>query len=201
MNKLTLGFVLLACATSCGKKKGGSAASSGPADVSAANAAIPAAWKGKLEFVSQTITAHDDAVTVPAPKGWKPGNIQSMLEPPDGSGFGFGTSFWPSKTCGGECKEKSAAEWEAAANSATFGNMLAHNPPPKVIKDEKTPGHRVLIAEDQYTGGQVNNITIMMGWWKDGADRMYLCTVDLAPESKDLVNAFEQACAHMQTDF
>lgn len=207
MNKLMLGIAIAALAAGCKKKNDDPAAAKraehdNPGlNVAPANAAIPAAWKGKLEFVSQTIDNHGDAVTLPAPKGWKPGNIKSMLEPPDGSGFGFGTHFWAGKTCNGECTSKSAAEWEKSANEMSFGNELAHTPPPKVLKEDKRAGFRELIAEDQYTTGQTNNVTILMAWWKDGADRMYFCNVDLAPEAKDLVPAFEQACLLTSTEF
>ncbi len=182
--------------------KGDQPAPPAAADPAPANAAIPAAWKGKLEFESRTITTHDETVSVPGPKGGKAGHMPNGLEPANGSTtFGFGTTFSAGKTCGGACEDKPADKWEKAANSSFFDNMLAHTPAPKVYKDEKTPGHRVLIAEDQYTGGNVNSTTIMMAWWKDGADRFYYCNVTLAPESKDLVSAFEQACAKLVVAF
>ena len=192
----------------CGKKNAskdnakGSAAPKGPAasvDPGPANAKIPAAWKGKLEFVSEQVKDMDDTVTAVVPKGWTKKSVG--LEPPDGSSFGFGAKFWVGKDCDGECKAKSAAEWEKSASNSFFNNLMAHTPPPKVLKDDKQPGHRTLIAEDQYTDGQVNNTEIMMAWWKDGADHYYFCNATLPPESKDLVDAFEQACAHLDASF
>lgn len=201
-----IGIAAALALAGCGKKDKDGAGSSGGAgggdvDVAPANKAIPAAWKGKLEFVARTITNRDESATVPAPKDWKVGFLKDTLEPAEGNkAFGFATSFRAGKTCGGECKAKPAAEWEQAATSSFFGNMLAHKPPPKVLKDEKSAGKRVLIAEDQYTDGNQNKTVIMMAWWKDGADRLYYCTVDLAPESKELVGAFEQACAKLAVD-
>ena len=207
MNRFVIVIAALALGSSCKKKddvagdKSEAKKESGPAAVAPANSKIPDAWKGKLEFTSQTFTDHgEDKVTAPAPKGWKPGHVVS-LEPPDGSSFGFGTQFWVGKTCNGSCEAKPAAEWEKAADKMSFANEMAHTPPPKVIKEDKHPGFRELIAEDQHTDGNVNNTSILMAWWKDGADRMYFCNVDLAPESKDLVWAFEQACLHLNADF
>jgi hypothetical protein len=169
-------------------------------DVASANSKIPEAWKGKLEFMSQTLESHGDKVVVAAPKGWKPSNI-GALEPPDGSGFGFGTKFWTGKTCNGECKARSAADWGASADKVSFANELAHQPAPKILKDDKRDGFRELVAEDQHIDGNINMTSILMAWWKDGADRMYFCNVELAPESKDLVWAFEQACGHLRAEF
>jgi hypothetical protein len=208
MNRLVIVVAALALAAGCKKKEeagGGDKAADkkaapANADAGPANAAIAASFKGKIEFTSQTFDDHGDKVTAPAPKGWKPGHVVT-LEPPDGSGFGFGTQFWVGKTCNGSCESKPAAAWEKSANEMSFANEMAHTPPPKIIKEDKKPGFRELIAEDQHTDGNVNNTSILMAWWKDGADRMYFCNVDLAPESKDLVNAFEQACLHMVVDF
>ena len=52
-----------------------------------------------------------------------------------------------------------------------------------------------MIAEDTNTDGNVNNTTIITAWWKDGGERFYFCDATLAPESKDLVPAFDKACA------
>jgi hypothetical protein len=169
-------------------------------DVASANSKIPDAWKGKLEFTPQTLESHGDKVVVPAPKGWKPSNI-GALEPPDGSGFGFGTKFWAGKTCNGECKARSAVDWGASADKTSFANELGRQPAPKVLKEDKRAGFRELVAEDQHTDGNITMTSVLMAWWQDGADRMYFCNVDLAPEAKDLVWAFEQACWHLHADF
>jgi hypothetical protein len=200
--KIVLVMVL---AAACGKKDGDKG-KSGPArtvDPAPANAAIPAAWKGKIEFEAMKIADDFDkegTVTAVVPKGWVAGKgIKAMREPPEGAqGFGFGTHMWPGSGCGGECKARPSAELEAEANKSFFSNLLAHTPPPKVIKDEKTPGHRLLVAEDQ--GGGMDHISIMSAWWDDGAKRFSFCTVELAMEAKDLEPAFEQACNQRPAD-
>jgi hypothetical protein len=188
-------FVMIVAAA-CGKGSGDKAASKAEPkrtlDPAAANAAIPAAWKGKIEFEAAKIEDDfdkDKSVTAVIPKGWVPGKgIKSMREPPQGSNLGFGTHVWAGVGCGGECKERPAAELEKELNKSFFDNVLAHTPPPKVIKDEKTPGHRLLVTDES------GKITVVGGWWKDGAKEFAFCDADLATEAKDLEPAFEQAC-------
>ncbi len=197
MTRNTALLVSILALVACGNKGSSGTA----ADASAANAAIPAAWKGKIEFVTQTL-GKDEGVSVPAPKGWKPGFLDGTVEPPDGNkDFGFATNLRAGKTCGGECKSKDAAAWESAANESSFNNMLAHKPAPKVIKDEKRPGSRVMIAQDQNTDGNMNQTFVLVAYWKDGADRFYFCNASLAEVAKDLAPAFEQACTKMAVDF
>jgi len=193
--KLALAMILMTLAGCGGKKKGNDAP---PPDPAAANAAIPAAWKSKLEFTVQKLGdgKFTDPVAVAAPKGWKPGFLAGTLEPPEGnSDFGFGTTFRAGGSCGGDCKAKSAADWEAAANTSYFGNVLAHKPAPKIIKDEKTPGRRVMIAKDQHTDGNMNPLTIIVSTWQDDGERFWTCSVELGDKAtEDLAPAFEKAC-------
>ena len=79
--------------------------------------------------------------------------------------------------------------------------MLAHKPPAKILKDEKRPGSRVMIAQDQNTDGNANNTVVLTAYWKDDADRFLFCNATLNELSKDLAPAFEQACAKLALDF
>jgi hypothetical protein len=192
-------FVMIVAAA-CGKKDGGGdkgggdkKSGGGTVDPGPANAAIPAAWKGKIEFEAATIADDFDkegTVKAVIPKGWVGGKgIKAMREPPEtAKDFGFGTHVWSGSGCGGECKERPATELEKEANKSFFDNLLAHTPPPKVIKDDKTPGHRLLVVEED------SSMKIMAAWWKDGGKRFQFCTVELAKEAKDLEPAFEAAC-------
>lgn len=189
-------FVMIVAAA-CGKKGGDKAADKkaepkGTVDPAPANAAIPAAWKGKIEFEAAKIEDDfdkDKSFTAVIPKGWVPSKgIKTMREPPQGANLGFGTKVWAGTGCGGECKERPAAELEKELYKSFFDTVLAHTPPPKVIKDEKTPGHRLLVTDEN------GKLTIVGGWWTDGAKEFAFCTVDLATEAKDLEPAFEQAC-------
>jgi hypothetical protein len=196
--------IVLMFAAACGKggdKGGGGGGKSGggTADAKAANDAIPASWKGKVTFEVRSLGGEkkqsDEKVSVPVPKTWKAGFLEGSVEPADGdSAFGFGTKMWVTGGCDGECKARSSKEWEASANHSLFDNVLAHKPAPKIIKDEKKDGRRTMIAEDQYTDGNVNNTEVMTAWWTDGGTRFYFCDATLAPESKDLAPAFEKAC-------
>lgn len=198
MKKILLLVMIAACGKG-GDKGGAGKSGGGTADAKAANDAVPAAWKSKLSFEVRTVGGekdkHGEKVSVPVPKGWKAGFLEGEVEPPDGNNdFGFGTKVWVTGGCDGECKAKTSKEWEASANHSLFDNVLAHTPPPKIIKDEKKDGRRTMIAEDTNTDGNVNNTMVMTAWWKDGGERFYFCDVTLAPESKDLAPAFEKAC-------
>jgi hypothetical protein len=187
-------------AAACGKKDGdnkksggGGGGGGGTVDPAPANAAIPAAWKGKIEFEAVTIADDFDkegTVKAVIPKGWVGGKgIKAMREPPEGShDFGFGTHIWTGSGCGGECKERPAAELEKEANKSFFDTVMGHTPPPKVIKDEKKPGHRILVVDED------GKITISSAFWTDGAKRFQFCSVELDKEAKDLEPAFEAAC-------
>lgn len=161
------------------------------ANVAPANSRIPQAWKSKLEFVSQQLDSQGDTITVPAPKGWQTNDIGALV-PPDGSSFGAATQFWATKTCNGSCEAKSAADWEKAVDKMAFADELARTPPPKLLKEDRRPGFRELVAENPNDG----TTAILVAWWKDGAERAYLCDVTLAQEAQDLASAFEQACLH-----
>jgi hypothetical protein len=191
-------MVVAACGSKGDKGKGGEGGG-GSADAKAANDAVPAAWKSKLTFEVKTLGGkdkHGEKVSVAVPKGWKDGFLDGSVEPQDGNNdFGFGTTMRVGGTCGGECKAKSAKEWAAAADDSFFNNITAHQPAPKITKDEKKDGRRTMIATDQNTDGNMNRTYVVTAWWKDGGERFYFCDVELADESKDLAPAFEKACA------
>jgi hypothetical protein len=199
VKKLVSIAMIAACGKGGGSGKEAAKSGGGTADAKKANDAVPAAWKAKVTFETRTLGGEKDRsdvkISVPVPKGWKNGFLDGSVEPADGTDdFGFGTKLWVTGGCDGECKAKSAKEWEAAANHSLFDNVLAHKPAPKIIKDEQKDGRRTMIAEDQYTDGNVNNTMVMTAWWTDGGERFYFCDATLAPESKDLAPAFEQAC-------
>ena len=171
-----------------------SPAAAGP-DVTALNAAIPAAWKGKVEFAPRQLGERDDVMTVIVPKDWKKGFLSDQVEPPDGnSAFGFGTQMRIGATCGGECKARTVVEYAASADKELFSSLLAITPPPKVIKDEKTADQRVMIVETAAGTGFDPKTMVAVAWYKDGAERMYTCTVDLTKEAAELAPVFVQAC-------
>ena len=164
-------------------------------DLTALNASIPAAWKGKIEFAPRQLGERDDVMTAIVPKDWKQGFLHDEVDPPDGnSSFGFGTSMRIGATCGGMCKARTAAEYAASADKDLFASQLALTPPPKVIKDEKAPDQRVMVVEQAASPGNPPKTSVIIAWYKDNAERMYFCTVDLSKEAAELAPVFEKAC-------
>lgn len=194
-----MGWVLLAvAAAACGKGKdkaggaGGGAAVTA-ADVAKVNAAVPAAWKGKLEFAPTTIDADHTTFSVAAPKGWKKGFMPGELEPADATKdmhdsatFGFAVSMSVGSDCGGACEPK---DWAKVADKTLFKQFYDGRSSAKVVKDDKQPTRRVVVAD-----GANGKAYVIVAWWKDGSDHYWSCTVDLARDSHDLAAAFEQAC-------
>ena len=175
------------------KSDKGGGGGGGNVDASKANAAIPSSWKGKIEFTSQKLGEgkFGDPVYVAAPKDWAKGFMEGSLEPPKGSqGWPFGTSFRAGESCEGECKARSDAEWASAGEKSMFGNVTKDG---EVIKDDKGAGHHTVIVHNKSNG--IAKTQIILANWKDGGERMFFCTVDLPDDVKDLVGAFEQACA------
>ena len=83
-------MVLLVMIAACGKKSGdtGAAATVTKADADAANAALPADMKDKIEFEVRTMDDgmkhHPTKYTFVAPKQWKKGFMPGEVEPNDG---------------------------------------------------------------------------------------------------------------------
>lgn len=179
-----LGMVLVALAAlGCGKgeKKGAAAA---PTDVAGVNALVPAALKDKFVFEEATITEKrgrsKTIYKLVAPKGWKQ-EMESFasLKPP--TDLGFMTEFKVGTNCDGTCEPK---DWAAVVDKQVkqFGDA-------KLLKDEKGPNRRTVIAEVS------SGMTLaLVAWWKDG-DREYMhCGGTLDKQVKDAAAAFVKAC-------
>ncbi|HTJ41334.1 MAG TPA: hypothetical protein VL463_04535 [Kofleriaceae bacterium] len=183
-------FVLISIViAACGKSSssGGGGGDDKPVDVGPVNAAIPAAWKGKIEFTDQTFGDKHEKYEAAAPKDWKSSFMPGSFEP-DGAmkdAFGFGARYEVSGNCDGDCVAK---DWQATADKVEFKQFTDGTSSAKIVKDEKGAGWRQVIAE----GG--DNTYIVRAWWVDGAKRYNACRATLGKEAKDLVPAFVAAC-------
>ena len=189
MTRTTLALCVALAA--CGGKK---AEPPRPIDVAAINALVPAALKDKVVFEQRTfelkLGKHGTTYTVALPKTWKQqsemfGNFKGDDK------AGFMSAMTVGSNCNGECKEK---DWAAESDKADFAPLAKG----KIIKDEKAPGRRTMIAsagEDM-----MKTTTVVTAWWTDGAKNYHHCRAELDDAIKDAAPAFEKACAIVNVD-
>ncbi len=199
------GICVLMLIAACGKGSSGDAAKVDISvdHVAAVNAAIPAEWKGKIEFVAGEIV--DDKRRNPVrykvaiPKDWKKGFMPGALEPADSDTFGsktFGkTEIQVGSNCDGTCEKK---DWAATSDKVNFAQFATGQTKGKVIKDEKSATGRTMVFEHEVDSSFPEKevaVRIIRAWWTDGAPRYYTCTADLGTPAKGLAAAFEKACS------
>ncbi len=169
-------------AVACGNKGGdGASGGGGPADPAAANAAVPAELKGKLEFVAAKDDKHQLAYVTP--KGWRETSIPGLVKPPDDAQLGFMTKYAVGTNCDGTCEAK---DWAAVADKVDFSQLAQAG---TVVRDDKADGQRTMLVK---VG---NRQDLVMAWWKQGAKRYAVCRVALDQEALPALAAFEAACA------
>lgn len=198
------GFVLAIALAACGKgaSKGGGGL---PADhVAAVNAAIPAAWKGQIEFEATTVAAGKRlSLKAAMPKGWQKGFIPGQFEPIDtdnGASPTLGkTSMIVSKNCDGTCEKK---DWAAISDKVLFSQFTSGRVRGKVRKDEKRPNGRTLVYERE--PGPMGNldvaVDVITAWWDPDSPHYLYCHAELGPPMKSLADAFEKACSRIATE-
>lgn len=179
--------ITLTSAAACGKKDDGGGAAGGggggkvaDADPAAANAAVPAELKGKLEFVPAR--DDDDNLAWVAPKGWKEGVIPGQVKPPEGTDFGFMTKYSVGTNCDGTCEPK---DWAAVADKVDFAQLASAG---TALRDEKSSGSRTMVV------AMGDRRELVMGWWKTGARHYVICRVSMEKEIVAAAPAFEAAC-------
>lgn len=197
---LGLAMALAACGKAEHKDPGGGssvAASSKPAvaiDVAAVNALVPAALKDKLVFEKRDLVIergkHNTTYTLAAPKSWTQETKMFAHLKPDDKG-GFFTRFEVGSNCDGECMPK---PWEAIADKIEFAPRAKG----KILKDDKAPGRRTMIAE--VTSNGVSTTDVVVAWWTDGDKNYHACTALLDEAIKDAAPAFEKACQAVAID-
>lgn len=209
----------------CGKKGGGAAAVSlTKADADAANAAVPADMKSKIEFEVRTLDDgmkhHPTKYTFVAPKQWKKGFMPGSVEPNDGDNMGFGTSMEVGTNCDGSCEPKDWAKVSDKVNFSQYTSGQAHG---KVIKDEKGKNDRLMVFANEPTvqenagsasmtvNGQTTTttvtatsgskgVTIIHAWWNEGDSNYTTCQATLNDAAAALAPAFEKACAKVSVE-
>jgi len=185
VNKAISRLAWLALAvTACGK--GGDGGGAKAPDPATANAAIPAAWKGKLEFVVAEAGGKRDKFPAVMPKGWKDSFMPGAIAPPDGPDWAHGTDYAVGSTCQGMCGE--AKDWAKIADDDFFKQFTSGRSSTTVAKDEKAPTSRTLIAKAS------DKTIIYHLWWEADGTRLYTCEVTLTDKAQELTPAFEAAC-------
>ncbi|MBL8620581.1 MAG: hypothetical protein JNK64_04730 [Myxococcales bacterium] len=182
--RTTMMIALAVAVLGCGGKKsesgGGGGGKAKDADPAAANAAVPAELKGKLEF--DTAKDDQDHVAWVKPKGWKEGAIPGMVKPPDDANLGFMTKYAVGTNCDGTCTSK---DWPAVADKVEFAPLASAG---TVERDETTPGGRTMVV----ASGDRKDLAMV--WWKKGAEHYVVCRASLEKEVVPALAAFEAAC-------
>lgn len=182
--RTSISIALTVAVLGCGGKKsdgGGGGGGAKAADPAAANAAVPAELKGKLEFDTAT-DAHDHTAWV-KPKGWVEGAIPGMVKPPDGANLGFMTRFSVGTNCDGTCEPK---DWAATVDKVEFAQFASGGG--TIDRDDKAEGSRTMVV----TSGDRRDLR--MAWWKTGASHYVSCSATLEREVAPALAAFEAAC-------
>ncbi len=144
------------------------------------NDLVPSALKAQLSFEPSML--RNDSAAVLVPKAWETvfeGNFRAP------SALGFGTNYWVSSNCDGMCSPK---DWAEVSDKVDFKQFSGDGW--KVLKDEKSDGMRVLVAEKE-------SLHLVVAKWQEGADRYYACRATLAPAAKEAAQVFEAACRAM----
>ena len=157
-------------------------------DVAAINALVPATLQPALVFDKRDVSVErgprKTTYTLAAPRGWEQrGGVVMELVTTDRTGERV--RLVASSSCDGECKPKS---WEAIVDRVHFAPRAKG----KVLKDEKAPGRRTLIAEGERRGVPITYVTV--AWWTDGARSYHYCAASLTDAFKAAVPAFEKVC-------
>ena len=148
-------------------------------DVAPINALVPPPAKDKLVFEQRSLAIDHTTYTFAAPKAWtQEGKLFAHLKG-DGSRFEVGAN------CDGECVPK---DWAAIADKVNFAPRAKG----KVLKDDKDPNRRTMIAEVSIGGQESTDVVVV--WWTDGAKRYYQCTATLDEAISNAAAAFEKAC-------
>ncbi len=224
MNRKMVLLVLFAAA--CGKKSGGGAAavSVTKADADAANAAVPAELKSKVEFevrkLDDGMKHHPTKYTIVAPKQWKNGFMPGSVEPNDGDNMGFGTSMRVGTNCDGDCVSK---DWAKVVDKVYYSQYTSGKVNGKIVKDEKGKNDRLMVFSNEPTvqenagsasvtvNGQTTTttvtatsgskgVTIIHTWWADGDNKHFVCEATLNDAAAALAPAFEKACAKVSVE-
>lgn len=187
----TLGLALSLGLAACGggKKKDPPK----PLDAAPINALVPAALKDKVIFEQRAVVLkqgrHDTTFTLIAPKNWKQqSEMFGNLKGDDKAGFMSELSI--GTNCNGLCEAK---DWAKESDKSDF----APHAKDKILKDEKGPGRRTMIA---VSDGALAKTTVVTAWWTEGDKKYFICRAELDDAIKDAAPAFEKACQSVNVD-
>jgi hypothetical protein len=186
----------------CGKSddRNAAAAASGSdqaaaiVDALAVNALVPAALKDKLVFEKRDLGiergTRKTTYTLAAPRDWAQRSKMFAHLRADDKAAPF-TRLEVGSNCDGECSPKA---WQPIADRVNFAPRTRG----KVLKDERGPGRRTMIAVVDSAGATMTEIVV--AWWTDGAKRYHTCTASLGESFKEAAAAFDRACQAVTID-
>jgi hypothetical protein len=163
-------------------------------DPAAVNALVPPALRRTLVFERRDLVIErgprKTTYTLAAPRGWiARGTVTARLRPAVETGFLAHVEV--SSNCDGECKPK---PWEAVADKVNF----APRPQRQIIKDERVPGRRTMIASAEHAGMPTTDVIV--AWWTDGARSYHTCKASLGEPLGPAAPAFAAACQAVAID-
>jgi hypothetical protein len=203
--RTALGWAALATAialAACGRSddRNGAAPASGSdqpvaiVDVAAVNALVPPSLTDRLVFEKRDLVIErgkrKTTYTLAAPRDWAQRSKMFAHLRADDKAAPF-TRLEVGSSCDGECSPKA---WQPIVDRVSFAPRAKG----KVLKDERGPGRRTMIAVVDSAGATMTEIVV--AWWTDGARSYHTCTASLGEAFKEAAAAFDRACQAVAID-
>ena len=159
-----------------------------PADISAAQAAVPAGSDVTFETVDLDLQDDGDYLTsAVVPAGWELNDSAFGKTFEAGDGFGIFTEISFDAGCDGMCE---VTDWDARLNGPD-GYVTLYRAENDMIIDRPTEGTDGIVMVKSGLGDGVDGAVLR---WAEGTDRYFVCDFELEGENLDLVDAFVAAC-------
>ncbi len=153
------------------------------ANADAANAAVPAAWKGKLSFT--VVKDAKEKLQGVIPVGWAASKYVPDAYAPNDAAYGVATELHLHTNCDGSCVAK---DWAPIVQRVTIDPFAKSGR--KVLRDESTAtSHLILVSVPEMMKRE-----LVYTVWAIGSDRYWICDAEIGDELADALPAFEAAC-------
>ncbi|HRC59290.1 MAG TPA: hypothetical protein PKU97_25385 [Kofleriaceae bacterium] len=170
------------------------------------NAAIPAAWKGKVTLEPWTVDSNGHRYALLLPKGWKLSPVHEGTVVPadnnqldDSEVFGSGNEVSVMSYCAGDCSP--GRDWYKASDDQIFAQFRDMRVRGTVLSDERQPNGRLLITQREPEKGTDVKVTaqdksriVVRAWWDKNGSSYHVCQVVLSDVSYELAPAMAAAC-------